>query len=88
MKLVRILVYEGDEDAIKKHVSQMFVGPDRPHLRQTRDHQHPLLSITEIFRGWQPTGKVEHLEMNALADEVVAEIKEATEKLQAKTDEQ
>lgn len=68
MKLVRILVYEGSEDAIDRHVKQMFVGPDRPFAVKGD------LKITEVFRGRMADALVEHLNGVTLTELSAAEM--------------
>ena len=48
MKLVRILIYEGEEDDIRHHMKRAFVHPDRPHASPEIKVD---VTIHEIFRG-------------------------------------
>ena len=67
MKIVRILICEGDEDTLKKHLSQTFIAPDRPFERpNTARH---CLTIREIFRGSMHAALVEHLDEGELLAE-------------------
>lgn len=79
MKMVRILVYEGSEEDIKNHVAQVFVSPDKPHIKPRarvwlRPELLDELTIHEIFRGSMPDPVVEHMDAEAL----VATIEDAT----------
>ena len=75
MKLVRILVYEGSAEAIKLHIAQCFVGPDRPFARPRATRQP--LEIREVFRG-SMDAVVEHLDEEGIAEEDVKEDAEET----------
>ena len=64
-RLVRILVYEGTEEAIKENLRRSYISPDRPFVA-VKDY-----TIHEVFRGWQQDPVVEHLdEEGPLAQEV------------------
>ncbi len=66
MKIVRILVFEGDETALKIQMKRSFVAPDRPWTPPDRRPITPLgVTIHEIFRGSMAEGVVEHLDANA-----------------------
>ena len=71
MKIVRILVYEGSEEAIKLHIAQTFVGPDRPFARPRAAHHD--LTIHEIFRG-SMLDVVEHLDEGGFVEETEKEL--------------
>jgi hypothetical protein len=64
MKIVRILICEGEEDTLKKHLSQTFVAPDRPFERPNTARHN--LTIREVFRGSTQDPVVEHLDEEGL----------------------
>ncbi len=57
MKVVRLLVYEGSEEAIEKHFQQTFVRDDGKSYGSPHN-----VVIKEVFRGEQKEPKVVHFE--------------------------
>lgn len=62
MKLIRILVYEGEDEEIASHLKQCFVGPDRPFEPKG-------VTIREIFRGSTYIPVVEQLDEHGFQGE-------------------
>lgn len=56
MKVIRLLVYEGSEEELEKHLSQTYV---RPGVVVNSYHA---IKIREIFRGEQKDSEVVHLD--------------------------
>ena len=59
MKVFRLLMYEGTEEALTKHLNQTFLNPT-----QTKEASGVTgVTIKEVFRGSQEEPKVEHCEI-------------------------
>ena len=56
MKVIRLLVYEGSEEAMEKHLSQAFVRPG------VVAGSHRDIEIREVFRGEQKDSEVVHFD--------------------------
>ena len=63
MKVIRLLVYEGSEEALEKHLSQTYVRPDGLWNGNAVDGSRSGgIAIKEIFRGEQKDSEVVHLD--------------------------
>jgi len=62
MRVIRILVYEGETKDIEKHFQQTFVKDDGKSYPYMSPHT---VSIKEVFRGWKQEPLIEY---DALSD--------------------